>query len=540
MKNKLIELRALNVRYENPEGEEFFALKDIDVSIYRGDYVAILGTSGSGKTTLSNIIGFLNSSFNGSYDFMDTKVQKLSDGARVKLREENFGFIFQDYVLLDYLTALENVALALQYTRLPLKKIKEMARVKLISVGLGDKLHHKPYQLSGGQKQRVSIARALVKDPAVIIADEPTGALDHNSKVEVLSLLQELNQQGVTIITVTHSEDDAMAAGRIIKVEKGEIVSDQIQRDRTRYFGKLVNLEDPEKLLIRKNLVINYLRLNFGIISKEDFLDCSFEMTDVETKYVLLNQLDPEWVYDPAIVNRLQEIWSLESDEIVQLLILKLLIGCDQKLIEEQYQFFKQPWMEEASLYFLKNLRSFPHSKFKDYLQIEFFMNHESQKVRASSIEFFKMLNFLTKSEFQFYLPVPLRDHDGRVRSNMLDYLAPLQSFDMEFLRSFHFEDDSFFRVRAAWAYLLLQHGFKDESHLIAQEMLFSQDQAQILAAAWVFIQDEDFNPYQFINETIKKNEKLIVYIDDIVTTFSRIKKERIIKSTNNKILKAS
>lgn len=535
MKNKLIELHHINVRYKNPQGEEFFALKDIDLTIYQGDYLAILGTSGSGKTTLSNVIGVLNSSFSGEYNFLETKVEKLSDRGRVKLREEKFGFIFQDYVLLDYLSALENVALALQYTNLPMKKIKEMAKDKLISVGLGDKLHHKPFQLSGGQKQRVSIARALVKDPTVIIADEPTGALDHHSRVEVLSLLQELNQQGVTIITVTHSEEDAMAAGRIIRVEKGEITSDMIQRDRTRYFGQQINLQDTEKFELRKKMVSDYLNLKHGINQKEDFLSMTEINLELEPLYLILKQFKSEWTKYIDVLSRLKKIWDEQTDQVIKLLILKNFIFAMDDLEDQYIEFFKNPWNEETSMYFFKNISSFPFLKMKKYLQVEFFMNHPSQRVRASSIEFFKFTGFFNPPEFQFYLPIPLRDIDGRVRANILDYLSAKQKIDLDFLNSFHFENDSFFRVRAAWANLLITHHKKDEAYAVIDPMLKSGHKDQVMAAFWVYSKEPDFDLRTFYQEKIHSHPELAFYVEELINMVGRNYTN--IKYTSNKFI---
>ena len=519
MKNKLFELRNVQVKYKNPQGEDFFALKDINLKVYEGDYLAILGTSGSGKTTLSNIIGTLNSSFTGEYEFYETKVHTLSDRKRVKLREESFGFIFQDYVLLDHLTALENVALSLHYSDISLKEIRALAIEKLNSVGLGDKINHKPFQLSGGQKQRVSIARALVKDPKVIIADEPTGALDHNSRVEILSLLQELNQQGVTIITVTHSEEDAQASGRIVRVEHGEIVSDTIQRDRSRFFGKMLNTEDRSKLEHRNNSVLEYLNLKFGINSKDDFISFSKNNLSLESKYLLLSEFSSEWMCD-KILGIMNSWW--DEDEVIRLLIIKNILNSTQELSPTQLDFFSSPWEEESSMFFLKNFHSYPVQKIKDVLNVSFFVQHTSKKVRASSIEFFKAQGFFTQSEFLFFLPSQIRDTDGRVRSNIIDLISTKEDVTVEYISAFNLDDDPYHRVRAAWANLLIMRGFTSRGHSILEPMLFSNNQDLILASCWVYIQDPTFNPYLFLKQKMEQNPKLVLYLDDILLTFTR------------------
>lgn len=531
MKKPQIKLNNLNVVYTNPEGEKFNALKDINLEINAGEYVAILGTSGSGKTTLSNIIGMLNSSYTGQYFFEGEPVHQMKDSQLVKLRGDLYGFIFQDYVLLDHLTALENVALALHYENLSKKKIYELAEAKLRSVGLGQKLHHRPSQLSGGQKQRVSIARALIKDPKVIIADEPTGALDHTSRIEVISLLQELNTQGVTIITVTHSDEDAQAAKRIIRVEKGEITSDRLQRNRTRYFGQLINKTDLKQISIRKNLILDHVSLNYGILTDEDFLSVDEDNFSPETIYKLLNQFKPEWMNNSDVFNRLKN-WFENFDELIQLLVTMECLKAKSKgfnlgdFENDIKAFFQLCWDEETCMHFLTNMKFYPTNEFKNLINLDYFFKHKSNKVRATAINFFKVKDFLDQEFFAKYTDVILKDNDHRVRSNMLDYLYSLKDYDFKNLGEYQFENDSSGRVRAIWAEILISMNQRDQAMIILEKMIFSENKGDLLGAVWVLAKDPSFQIYPFIKEKIEQNPAFISYVDDILKSYARVKKD--------------
>lgn len=203
------------------------ALDGVDLSIQRGEFVAIMGPSGSGKSTLMNILGCLDKPTSGEYFLDGRDVSKLGKNDLAEVRNQKLGFIFQSFNLLPRQTALENVMLPMLYdlTRNETAQEQEQRAIAALeSVGLGQRLHHRPNQLSGGQQQRVAVARALVNNPPVILADEPTGNLDSHSSEEVLDLLDQLNQQGVTIVMVTHEHDIALRAQRIIWVHDGKIV----------------------------------------------------------------------------------------------------------------------------------------------------------------------------------------------------------------------------------------------------------------------------------------------------------------------------
>lgn len=221
-------LEVQNLSREFPAGEgTVTVLKDINLKIHAGELVAIIGQSGSGKSTLMNILGCLDRPTRGSYRVNGQETGKLEPDELARLRREYFGFIFQRYHLLGDLSAVGNVEVPSIYAGIEPKQRQQRAAQLLTQLGLGERLHHRPSQLSGGQQQRVSIGRALVNGGDVILADEPTGALDKNSGIEVMRILRELHQQGHTIILVTHDPQVAMNASRIIEISDGEIIADR-------------------------------------------------------------------------------------------------------------------------------------------------------------------------------------------------------------------------------------------------------------------------------------------------------------------------
>jgi putative ABC transport system ATP-binding protein len=202
------------------------ALSSITTNISKNEYVAIMGPSGSGKSTLMNLIGCLDTPTSGTYILNGQDVSKMEDNQLADIRNNEIGFIFQTFNLLPRYTALENVTLPLIYAGVPKAKRLKRASEVLESVGLGDRMAHKPNELSGGQRQRVAVARALVNHPAIILADEPTGNLDSKTSIDIMNLIAEIHQRGNTIILVTHEEDIARRAERIIRLIDGNIASD--------------------------------------------------------------------------------------------------------------------------------------------------------------------------------------------------------------------------------------------------------------------------------------------------------------------------
>src|SRR6058998_1150160 len=225
MNATILELTDIRKHYTNGD-TTVRALDGVSLRVKRGEFVAIMGQSGSGKSTLMNIIGCLDRPTSGSYKVLGREAANLSPDELASLRRETFGFIFQRYNLLATATAGENVAIPSVYAGLPKHKRTTHANELLQQFGLGDRTDHRPSELSGGQQQRVAIARALVNDPPVILADEPTGALDSKSGDEVLALLKQLHAEGRTIILITHAESVAQHASRVVRIQDGRITDD--------------------------------------------------------------------------------------------------------------------------------------------------------------------------------------------------------------------------------------------------------------------------------------------------------------------------
>jgi len=207
--------------------ETVHALRDVSLNIVRGEYVAIMGPSGSGKSTLMNLLGCLDTPTSGRYELNGTDVSEMDDNDLADVRNREIGFVFQTFNLLPRSNALHNVELPLIYSGMDSDTRRDKALQALNDVGLSDRVHHKPNELSGGQRQRVAIARALVNSPSILLADEPTGNLDSKTGVEIMALFEDLASKGNTIIVVTHEEDVARHARRILRIRDGNIASDE-------------------------------------------------------------------------------------------------------------------------------------------------------------------------------------------------------------------------------------------------------------------------------------------------------------------------
>jgi putative ABC transport system ATP-binding protein len=222
----MINITSISKEYVMGDNK-LLALNNVDVFINEGEFVSIMGSSGSGKSTLMNIIGCLDVPSQGDYFFRDNNISNYSSNKLAELRNKDIGFIFQNFNLLPRLNALENVTLPLLYSGKSKKERVELALKALENVGLKDRTHHRPNQLSGGQQQRVSIARAIAGTPKLILADEPTGALDSTTSLEIMKILNDLNRSGITIVLVTHEDDIAKYGSRIIKMKDGKILEDK-------------------------------------------------------------------------------------------------------------------------------------------------------------------------------------------------------------------------------------------------------------------------------------------------------------------------
>jgi putative ABC transport system ATP-binding protein len=207
--------------------ELIYALRTVSLDIYKNEYVALMGPSGSGKSTLMNLLGCLDSPSQGEYILNGNAVATMSDNELAEVRNKEIGFVFQTFNLMPRLSALENVMVPLIYAGIPKKERQQLAEEALQQVGLSNRMQHKPNELSGGQKQRVAVARALVNKPSIILADEPTGNLDSKTSIEIMSLFEEIHKKGNTIILVTHEEDIALHAHRMVRLKDGIIESDK-------------------------------------------------------------------------------------------------------------------------------------------------------------------------------------------------------------------------------------------------------------------------------------------------------------------------
>lgn len=222
-------IRLTNIARQYTIGtEEIHALKSVSLSIHKNEYVALMGPSGSGKSTLMNILGCLDTPSTGEYILNDISVARMLDNDLAEVRNKEIGFVFQTFNLLPRSTALENVALPLVYSGISKADREKRAKEVLDQVGLTNRMMHKPNELSGGQRQRVAIARALVNKPAIILADEPTGNLDSKTSVEIMGLFEEIHKNGNTIILVTHEEDIARHAHRIVRLKDGLVETDEV------------------------------------------------------------------------------------------------------------------------------------------------------------------------------------------------------------------------------------------------------------------------------------------------------------------------
>lgn len=226
-KTVIIEIKDIRRRYQ-VGNTEVNALAGVNLEIYQNDYVAIMGPSGSGKSTLMNILGCLDTPSSGTYILNHTDVSHMDENELAEVRNKEIGFVFQTFNLLPRYTALENVALPLIYSGISKRRRTERAEKVLESVNLGDRMEHKPNEMSGGQRQRVAVARALINNPSIILADEPTGNLDSKTSIDIMRLFENIYANGNTIIVVTHEEDIARHARRIVRLRDGIIESDKI------------------------------------------------------------------------------------------------------------------------------------------------------------------------------------------------------------------------------------------------------------------------------------------------------------------------
>ena len=243
MEKALITIKEIGRKYVIGS-EVIHALKSVSLDIHKGEFVALMGPSGSGKSTLMNILGCLDTPSKGDYVLNGTNVSQMTDNELAEVRNKEIGFVFQTFNLLPRSTSLDNVALPLIYAGAGKKERDERATQALENVGLGNRITHKPNELSGGQRQRVAVARALINNPSIILADEPTGNLDTKTSIEIMGLLEEIHSKGNTIILVTHEEDIAQHAHRIVRMRDGLIEKDYVNDDIKTVSPRLSHLKE--------------------------------------------------------------------------------------------------------------------------------------------------------------------------------------------------------------------------------------------------------------------------------------------------------
>lgn len=488
MTNFVISLRDVEVDYELADGGTFHALRDINMDVREGDYVAIMGASGSGKTTLSNIIGLLARPTRGEYKLLKEDTEQISNEQLSELRSQHIGFIFQDYLLIEHLSAVENVALPLVYDpRMDRRHALEIARARMALLGLRDKYNHLPSQLSGGQKQRVAIARALVKEPKLILADEPAGALDVKSRFDVLSILQKLNSEGVTIVMVTHSEEDARAANRLIRIDTGRIIEDVPQKNRIRFYT------GPEKSGQDKlSSALGELMLTVGVDTREDWLHIAEGILESESRQKLIRQIDRKWLRDADVV-RYMNSWFVQSKGIERALIIaKFVEGSRASNEKSRTQVVElinlSKWEENDAIEIIHALAGTDDEYLHANIQIRKFLLHESPKVRAAGVKLIRDSDLSTKPELKVLAATLLEDVDTRVRSNILER-APQLGFSYEELKAYDFDKDTNPRVRVAWGFVLIKFKKFDEMTALLAPMFESNDPEALRAAAVILSQ---------------------------------------------------
>lgn len=413
--NSLIELESVNFNYPLPDGGRKRILTGLNFSLYPGEYVAVMGPSGSGKTTFANLIGLLSRMSAGSFKFNGQQLAELSSESIDLIRARNIGFIFQDYILLDHLSVLDNVLLPLHYDDMSSREKRERAMGLIIKLGLEKRVSAYPKTLSGGQKQRVAIARALVRNPKLIVADEPTGALDRQSRHDVLDLLQQIANDGTAVVMITHSEEDATAAGRVVRFSDGRIRSDETQlRHRSFRQGQIKNnfagaVDLFSELTVSHDVdLIKYLRI------------AADGVYDAATFSLVMQRLEVKSLNRDDVKEQIFTAWNKYPTELRNELI-PLFFAAGQsavavydELIESQLNSMSLPEFERA-INKLVDSTVYLESRFFNTTMLS---THKSERIRAL---FLRALRVWRKiDQFSAAIDELLVDRDSRVRADAL------------------------------------------------------------------------------------------------------------------------
>jgi putative ABC transport system ATP-binding protein len=524
----VIDLNGVEVTYNSGGVKGFKALRGVSLAVRPGEFVAIMGTSGSGKTTLANIIGLLARPSLGAYMFEGRPTTALSDLERSRLRASSIGFIFQDYVLIDHFTALENVALALTYTPVSRREALQRAAEGLEMLGVGSKRRNYPSQLSGGQKQRVAIARALINNPKLILADEPAGALDSKSRIEVLAALQELNSMGTTIVMVTHSLEDAKAAKRLIRIEEGQIVEDCEQRDRIRFSSATRDKGDGAGAREADSALLQ-LVISSGIRSAPELVSVLERGPHPDSLRSLVLQLDPSWLSDPKLLDFLLGCAQAKDSPFRPLVFGALIRGWkhlasdrDRKRAAALLDRLKATSWEEGDWeLILSELGKASTEAVLRWIPVGELLQSPSSRVRSTALRLLRNPAIRESIQFPSTMDFLLRDPDARVRSNAIELASELGA-SLGNLARYGFARDESPRVRAAWSRMLLEQGKAQEAFNVIGPMLRSDDPAENRAGAYVLASSPGIDLVRALEQALEGHPERMQLINTITETMMR------------------
>lgn len=453
-------------------------IKGISLFVDKGEFVSIMGPSGSGKSTLAAILGCLSEPSTGTYKINGIDITKISKKSMASLRNQNIGYIFQDFHLLDGQSAWENVSLPLVYAGISAGKRKLRALECLAAVGLSERVNHFPNQLSGGQKQRVAIARALVNNPVFLFADEATGALDKKTGQEVLSIMQKLNLEGHTIIQVTHSREDAQYSKRILHLVDGLIVKDEMV-DRPVIGNLSLNEQEQDQLIGRIWRVAQVTP--FGNPEDLESLKKMFDQTSSRSSTVNAIKALAPWK-DSGCEDILRKLMS-HMDWVIRSEVVRnarkrskdfILEICRKGLADDN------AWVRQLSLLEMKECGV----KNLDPGDIEIVLKHfedSDERIRATVV---KMLPEFADERIMSFLIKALKDRDGRVRANALDALLQKGGYEAHLESMKELLKDSHNRARGNAAFMMYAH-YPVAALACLQEMIGSESNMLRSSAAW-------------------------------------------------------